>query len=57
VFCARALAKKYFCELCGREITQEESLEYDGLCEDCFKEEKLDEDMELLSDDLDLDLW
>jgi NMD protein affecting ribosome stability and mRNA decay len=29
--------KRYTCERCGREITQEEYETYDGMCQDCYE--------------------
>ena len=29
--------KRYMCERCGREITQEEYETYDGMCQDCYE--------------------
>jgi NMD protein affecting ribosome stability and mRNA decay len=35
--------KKYYCENCGEEISQEEYEMYDGLCEECAWEEEDDD--------------
>lgn len=38
--------EKFCCLRCGKEISEEESREYDGFCEECYwlEEDELDED-------------
>ncbi|MEM2111493.1 MAG: hypothetical protein QXX08_06410 [Candidatus Bathyarchaeia archaeon] len=38
--------EKHYCLRCGKEISEEEYVEYDGFCEECYwlEEDELDED-------------
>lgn len=31
-----AVQKKFYCESCGAEITEEEYKEHNGMCKECF---------------------
>lgn len=35
--------KKYVCEVCGKEITEEDSDSYDGLCWECWDDRLTEE--------------
>jgi len=40
-----ATKKKHLCEVCGKKITQQEYLDYDGMCWECW-EDQLSEESE-----------
>jgi hypothetical protein len=35
--------RKFFCSVCGREITEEESENYDGMCWECWDDQLTEE--------------
>jgi hypothetical protein len=35
--------KKYYCRFCGREVSEEDCLLFDGLCQECVWEEEDDD--------------
>ena len=35
--------KKYYCRFCGREISEEDYLLFDGLCQECVWDEEDDD--------------
>ncbi len=38
-----ALEKKFYCEVCGREITEEDYEDYDGMFWECWDDELTEE--------------
>jgi DNA-directed RNA polymerase subunit RPC12/RpoP len=43
--------KKYFCSVCGREITEEEYENYDEMCWECW-DDQLTEESDMMFGDL-----
>jgi hypothetical protein len=42
--------KKYYCEVCGREISREEYESYDGLCCECWDDQLTEESDTMFGD-------
>jgi len=40
---AREEDEKYYCEVCGKEISKEEYESYDGLCWECWDDQMTEE--------------
>jgi len=42
--------KKHHCEVCGREISQEECEDYDGMCWECWDDQLTEESDTMFGD-------
>jgi NMD protein affecting ribosome stability and mRNA decay len=45
-----ATKKKRFCEVCGKEIIQQEYEDYDGMCWECWDDQLTEESDTMLGD-------
>ena len=41
---------KYYCSVCGREISEEDYEEYDGMCWECWDDQLTEESEDMFGD-------
>jgi hypothetical protein len=44
------IEEKYYCSVCGREISREEYEEYDGMCWECWDDQLTGESLMMFGD-------
>jgi hypothetical protein len=42
--------KKYYCEVCGREISEDDYEQYDGMCWECWDDQLTEESETMFGD-------
>jgi len=42
--------KKFFCSVCGREISEDEHTDYDGMCWECWGDQLTEESEDMFGD-------
>jgi len=42
--------KKFFCSVCGREISEDEYNDYDGMCWECWDDQLTEESDDMFGD-------
>ena len=42
--------KKYYCSVCGREISEEDYEQYDGMCWECWDDQLTEESEDMFGD-------
>jgi len=48
-----AMTEKFCCQNCGKEITQQQYVENDGLCDDCKEDKEFEEEQDEMDEDED----
>lgn len=44
--------QKYYCSVCGREISKEDNEDYDGMCWECWDDQLTEESEDMFGDEM-----
>jgi len=46
----RSIEEKFYCSVCGREISEEDFQDYDGMCWECWDDQLTEESDDMFGD-------